>query len=113
MDDPSDKFGRTVFWSSKWDRYSSVFKSMASNPRLRGTVFFINPPDGGKLQAAEWCLSKDEWYDVSLDNPKMTTDYLRAMSVLGTAVHSSNFTDGMILKTMQPTVKLALGKKTM
>jgi hypothetical protein len=65
------------------------------------------------LQAAYQCMSLGYWYDVGMNNPEMLPDYIKAWCVLGTAIHSSNFTDGMVLKTMHPTVKLTLGKKHM
>jgi hypothetical protein len=102
-----------AFWDSKFDHVISGLKSLATNPNLRGTVFLIGTPDGPMLQAAAQCMTVGDWYDMGLNNPKMATDYFKASSLLGTAVHSSNFTDGMVLKTMNPTVKLNFSKKKM
>jgi hypothetical protein len=107
-----DKVSR-AFWDSKFDRVISGLKSLATNPKLRGTVFLIGTPDGPMLQAAAQCMTVQDWYDVGLNNPLLTSDYFKASSVLGTALHSSNFTDGMVLKTMNPTVKLTFSKKNM
>jgi hypothetical protein len=86
---------------------------MATNPKLRATVFLMGPSEGGLQQAAEWCLDVDEWLDVVLKHPKMGADYIGASSVPAIALHSSNFTDGMVLKTLHPAFKLVLGKKIM
>jgi hypothetical protein len=111
--DAFNKFTRTVFWSSEWDRQTSALKNMATNQRLRATVFFVGASDFVVLQGAEWCLNTEEWYDVILNSPEMVTGYIRASSVPAIALHSSNFTEGMVLKTMYPDLKLALGKKNM
>lgn len=95
----------------QWDRYTSALKSLATNPRVRATAFVIGASDGSTQQAAEWCLSAEEWLNVFQNNPKMVSDYIRAFTVPGIALHSSNFTDGMVLKTMHPAVKLTMGKK--
>lgn len=107
------KMATKYFYSSQWDRYTAALKSMATNPRFRATAFFIGESDGSIQQAAEWCLSVDEWRDVLFDHPKMASDYTRASTIPGLSIHSSNFTDGMVLKTMHPALKLVLGKKYM
>lgn len=102
-----------LYLSSKWDQGTSAIKALATNGRLRATGFYVGSAEEPMQQAAAQCMSLNDWFDVSLSNPKMVSDYIKAATVLGTALHSSDFKDGMVLKTMHPAVNLTLAKKLM
>lgn len=103
----------TLFINSSWYQQYSTLISLANNPKLRATSFSPGPEEAYKTQLSYWCLDQVEWLEVLLSNPKLHAAYMKASTVAGVALHSSNFTDGMVLKTMHPTVTLTLAKKPM
>lgn len=100
-------------WSTQWNRDISSLMVMATSPNLKATAFFVGPSDAYTVQAAAQCLTLREWFNVLLNHTSMTAEYFKVSVVLGKALHSSNFTEGMELRTMQNSVRLTLGERKM
>lgn len=102
----------TMIKDPQWNIYQSQLISITTNPRLRATAFLPGSEDAWRDMAKYRCLNVSGLAKVLIENPKMTTAYVLASMVPGAALHSSNFTEGMHLRTMDQTVDLMLAKRT-
>lgn len=103
----------TMLMHPQWSRYHSQLIGITTNPKLKVTGFLPGSEKAWRQMAKYRCMTVDELAKVLISNPKMTVAYMLATLVPGAALNSSNFTDGMVLRTMDLTVKLTLLKRKM
>lgn len=86
-----------LFWSN--NRALAQIVMMGTNPNANGTVFMPGPKEAFSAEAAALCLTVEEHFDNFAQHPDMAAAYLQSWGVPGVTLHSSRFTDGMVLAT--------------
>jgi hypothetical protein len=103
----------TMLMDPQWNRYHSQLIGITTNPKLKVTGFLPGSEKAWRRMAQYRCLTVDELAKVLISNPKMSVAYMLASLVPGAGLHSSNFKNGMVLRTMDRTVNLTLSKRKM
>ena len=73
---------------------------LANDPKTPATLFMPGSAEAWQVVASYYCLTMEEWLSAIASNPSLAASYLSSFVILK-KLHSSDFYDGMPLKSLQ------------